>query len=184
MQGAGAGANDCRRGAGAPRVRAVRPPRIELSSTPGRARPPPSRARRRPPTLCPARRPRRAAARAARAPRAARRRGVASPRCRDSHARSCAWGVLAWRRRSGLSGKGRSCADGAVPWGPAREPIPAPVPRSKGGGRSPTLAQMVQVTTARESTPSTTQHGRGEHAWSRLRSRAPDSAHTTCCTWV
>lgn len=35
--------------------------------------------------------------------------------------------------------------------GPAREPIPASVPWSKGGGRSPTLAQMVQVTTARES---------------------------------
>jgi hypothetical protein len=57
--------------AGVPRVRAVRPPRIELSSTlAARAllRPP-----ARPPTLRPARRPRRAAARAARALLAARR---------------------------------------------------------------------------------------------------------------
>ena len=63
--------NDCRRCAGVPRVRAVSPPRIELSSTlAARALRPPAR----PPTLRPARRPRRAAARAARALRAARRR--------------------------------------------------------------------------------------------------------------
>ena len=31
-----------------------------------------------------------------------------------------------------------------------REPIVASVPWSKGGGRLPTLAQMVQVTTAHE----------------------------------
>ena len=32
--------------------------------------------------------------------------------------------------------------------GAPREPMPASVPWSKGGGRWPTLAQMVQVTTA------------------------------------
>ena len=36
--------------------------------------------------------------------------------------------------------------------GAPREPIPASVPWSKGGGRSPTLANMVQVMTAQEST--------------------------------
>jgi hypothetical protein len=35
--------------------------------------------------------------------------------------------------------------------GGPREPKPASVPWSKGCGRSPTLAQMVQVTTAHES---------------------------------
>jgi hypothetical protein len=65
------GGSDCRRCAGVPRVRAVSPPRIEVSSTlAARALRPPAR----PPTLRPARRPRRAAARAARALRAARRR--------------------------------------------------------------------------------------------------------------
>ena len=138
------GGSDCRRCAGVPRVRAVSPPRIELGSTlAARALRPPAR----PPPFT--RRGGRAVPPRVRpAPRVRPGAGVASPRCRDSHARSCARGVLAWRRRSGLSGKGRSCADGAVYHGGPREPIPASVPWSKGGGRSPTLAKMVQVTTA------------------------------------
>jgi hypothetical protein len=124
------GGNDCRRCAGVPGVRAVSPPRIELSSTLAQralrppARPPPSVARRR--------RPRRAAVRAACALHAAwRRRGEpalptftpARARAAVSHARSCAWRprVAAQVR---LSGMGRSCVDGAILWAP-REPIPA-----------------------------------------------------------
>jgi hypothetical protein len=142
--------NDCRRCAGVPRERAVSPPRIELSSTLS-ARPPPSRI----PPSPPARRGARAVPPRVRpAPCLRPGAGMASPRCRDSHARSCARGVLAWRRRSGLSGKGRSCADGAMPWGPPGS-LYLHLCRVEQGWRPlrwpPTLAQTVQVTTAHES---------------------------------
>jgi hypothetical protein len=110
------GWSDCRRCVHRGSSRACREPspRIELGSTlAARAlrplpRAPPPSARRGGRAVPPRARP---------APRVRPGAGVASPRCRDSHARSCACGVLAWRRRSGLSGKGtRSCADGAVPW--------------------------------------------------------------------
>jgi hypothetical protein len=120
------GWSDCRRCVHRGSSRACREPspRIELSSTlAARALRPPAR----PPPFT--RRGGRAVPQRVRpAPCVRPGAGVASPRCRDSHARSCARGVLAWRRRSGLSGKGRSCADGAVPWGPPREPMPASVP--------------------------------------------------------
>jgi hypothetical protein len=121
--------SDCRRCAGVPRVRAVSPPRIELSSTlAARALRPPAR----PPPFT--RRGGRAVPPRVRpAPCVRPGAGVASPRCRDSHARSCAWRprVAAQVR---LSGKGRSCADGALPW--CSGSLPACVPWSKGGGRS------------------------------------------------
>ncbi len=147
--------SDCRRCSGVPRVRAVSLPRIELSSTlAARALRPPARP---PATHRPARRPRRAAARAARALRAARRRRgePALPRLSRPLVRAC--GVLAWRRRSGLSGKGRSCADGAMPWGPPGslclhlcrvEQGWRPPRSSRAQAAADAVAQMVQVTTA------------------------------------
>jgi hypothetical protein len=113
---------------------------------PRRARPPPSRAPPHPP-------PGEAAAPCRRAcgPRPAcglapawRARAAATL----TPARAC--GVLAWRRRSGLSGKGKSCADGAGPWGPlgAYTCICA----VEQGWWPPPLAIMVQVITAQEST--------------------------------
>jgi hypothetical protein len=133
---------------------------------PRRARPPPSRAPPHPP-------PGEAAAPCRRAcgprPACGPGAGVASPRCRDSHARSCARGVLTWRRRSGLSGKGRSCAEGAVPWGTPRELMPASV-RVEQGWRPPPLAMQ----------DGAGDHGTREHMSTTLQSgRAVDLKKST-----
>ena len=149
--------NDCRRCAGVPRVRAVSPPRIELSSTlAARALRPPAR----PPTPSARRGGRAVPPRVRPSPCVRPGAGVSSPRCRDSHASSCARGVLAWRRRSGLSGKGRSCADGAVPWGPPREPMPASVPCG-----------------ARVAAASAGQDGAGDHGTREHMSKTLQSGH-------
>jgi hypothetical protein len=112
-----------------------------------RARPPPSCA---PPIPRPARRPRRAAARASRALRAA-----LAPAWRARSAATLtparARGVLAWRRRSSLSGKKRSCAEGAVATMGAPGAYTC-ICAVEQGWRPPPLANMVQVMTAQEST--------------------------------
>ena len=82
------GGSDCRRCAGVPRVRAVSPTRIELSSTlAARALRPPAR----PPTSARRGGGRAVPPRVRPAPCVRPGAGVASPRCRDSHARSCTW---------------------------------------------------------------------------------------------
>jgi hypothetical protein len=126
------GGNDCRRCAGVPRVRAVSPPRIELSSTlAARALRPPARP---PPTLRPARRPRRAAARAARALRAARRRRDEPALPRLSRPLVCPWRPrVAAQVRS--EWKGKELRGWRRTMGGPGEPRPASVLWSKGGGR-------------------------------------------------
>ena len=167
-------------------MRAVSPPRIELSSTlAARALRPPAR----PPTLRPARRPRRAAARAALALRAARRRRVEPALPRLSRPLVCPWRPrVAAQVRSEWEGKELRGGRRTMGDPPGAYACICAV-WSKGGGRraqaaadaGPEGAGAVQVATAREHVPKTKQSLDGTMNERMLLSAVRTAA--LCCLW-